>query len=240
MQRAPAVDANGDFPYTDDMFKKLKDAIDSALSSLESKAGGEDADIDRLLAGMREELIEARAGTPRLEDGLEKLRRRQADERSRAEDCVRRAGQAEEIGDEETMRVAVEYAERHHERVRVLGEQIEGAEAELALHLRNVKEMRAQLKSSVANKDALKVQVRRAQATESLRGGGDSASSRFDSMVADIEQDTDRAEAARDLEDELAYGGPGRGPAHRPIDPDDLAELQLDELKRRMAEESDE
>ncbi len=221
------------------MFNKLKNAIDAALSSLESRSGGEAEDIDRLLDGMREELIEAKASTPRLEKGLEKLRHRHAEEQNRAADCVRRAGQAEEIGDAETMRVAVEYAERHHERMKVLTEQIEAAEAELALHLRNVKEMRAQLKSSVANKDALKVQSRRAQATETLRGGGDTAANRFDRMAADIEQDTDRTDAARDLEDELAYGGPGRGPSHRPIDPDDLADLQLDELKRRMAEEDD-
>jgi len=222
------------------MFKKLKNAIDSALSSLESRSGREGEDIDQLLAGMREELIEAKASTPRLEDGLEKLRDKHASEQRKAEDCVRRAGQAEEIGDTETLRVAVEYAERHQERTRVLAEQIKAAEGELALHMRSVKEMRSQLKASVANKDALKVQVRRAQATESLRGGGDTAASRFDRMAADIEQDTERTEAAQELEDELAYGGPGRGPAHRPIDPDDLADLQLDELKRRMEEEGGE
>lgn len=237
MRSAIVVDAGGDLPYTDDMFKKLKQAIDSALSSLESRSGGEAEDIDRLLAGMREELIEAKASTPRLEDGLEKLRRRRADERRRAEECVRRAGQAEKIGDAETLRVAVEYAERHQDRAKVLGEQIEGAEAELALHLRNVKEMSAQLKASIAGKDALKVQVRRARATASLRGGRNTAADRFERMAADIEQESDRAQAARDLEDELAYGGPGKGPAHRPVDPDALVELQLAELKRRMAEE---
>lgn len=240
MRPAPAVDAAGDHPYTDDMFNKLRNAIESVLSSLESRTGSEGEDIDRLLAGMREELIEAKASTPRLKDGLEKLRRRLADERRKAEDCVRRAGQAEEIGDAETMRVAVEYAERHQDRARVLGEQIEGAEAELALHLRDVKDMRAQLKSSITNKDALKVQVRRAKATETLRGSDDTAANRFDRMVADIEQESDRTDAARDLEDELAFGGPGKGPAHRPIDPDDLADLQLDELKRRMVEEGGE
>lgn len=235
---AIVVDAAGDVPYTDDMFKKLKQVIDSALSSLESRSGGQAEDIDRLLAGMREELIEAKASTPRLEDGLEKLRRRQADEQRRAEDCVRRAGQAEEISDTETLRVAVEFAERHRDRARVLGEQIEGAEAELALHRRNVKEMSAQLKASIAGKDALKVQVRRARATESLRGGGDTAADRFERMAADIEQESDRTEAAQDLEDELEYGGIGRGPSHRPVDSADLVDLQLAELKRRMAEES--
>lgn len=222
------------------MFKKLKNAIDSALSSLEGRSGREGEDIDRLLAGMREELIEAKATTPRLEEGLEKLRTRHAAEKRKVEDCVRRAGQAEEIDDSETLRVAVEFAERHQERAKVLAEQIQAAEGELALHRRNVKEMRAQFKASVTNKDALKVQVRRARATESLRGGGDTPASRFDRMAADIEQDTDRVDAARELEDELAYGGPGRGPAYRPIDPDDLADLQLDELKRRMEEEGGE
>ena len=231
------VDSDNDPPYTDDMFKKLKDAIDAALTSLEGRTGGEAEDIDRLLAGMREELIEAKASTPRLEKGLEKLRRRLADEQRRVEDCVRRAGQAEEIGDAETMRVAVEFAERHQERARVLGEQIEAAEAELGLHVQNVREMSAQLKSSIAQKDSLKVQSRRSRATESLRGGGSSATDRFDRMAEKIEDESERAEATRDLDDELAYGGPGRGEAYRPIDPDDLADLQLDELKRRMAEE---
>lgn len=231
------VDSDNDAPYTDDMFKKLKDAIDAALTSLEGRSGGEAEDIDRLLAGMREELIEAKAATPRLEKGLEKLRRQKAAEENRAEDCVRRAGQAEEIGDAETMRVAVEFAERHRERARVHAEQIEAAEAELALHVRNVREMSAQLKSSIARKDSLKIQSRRSRATESLRGGGDSATNRFDRMAAEIEDESQRTAATRDLEDELEYGGPGRGASYRPIDPDELADLQLEELKRRMAEE---
>ena len=237
MRATIVVDAAGDLPYTDDMFKKLKQAIESALSSLESRSGGEAEDIDRLLAGMREELIEAKASTPRLEGDLENLRRRQADEQRRAEDCVRRAGQAEEIGDTETLRVAVEFAERHQDRAKVYGEQIRAAEGELALHLRNVKEMSAQLKASIAGKDALKVQARRARATESLRGGENTAADRFERMAADIEQESDRAEAAQDLEDELEYGGIGRGPSHRPVDPAELEDLQLAELKRRMAEE---
>jgi phage shock protein A len=219
------------------MFKKLKDAIDAALTSLEGRTGDEAEDIDRLLAGMREELIEAKAATPKLEKALKKLRGQQADEQHRAEDCVRRAGQAEEIGDAETMRIAVEYAERHQERARVHGEQIQAAEAELALHVESVREMSAQLKSSLSRKDAIKVQSRRSRATDSLRGGGDSATDRFDRMAENIEDESERAEASRDLEDELAYGGPGRGASYRPVDPDELADLQLEELKRRMSEE---
>lgn len=222
------------------MFRKLKDAIDGALSALESRSG-DAGDIDELLAGMRQELIEAKSALPRLEQGIERLRRSQAEERRRAEDCVRRAGQAKEIGDIETLKLAVEYGERHRERARVYGEKIEAAEAELAMQRRTVSEMTGQLKSAMTHRDVLKVRTRRSRSTEALRGGGDSAASRFDRMAEDIEDEAARAEAARELDDELGTGGAARfedlSGGAGDLDAEALAELRLDELKRRMAEE---
>jgi len=222
------------------MFRKLKDAIDGALSALESRSG-DAGDVDELLAGMRQELVEAKAALPRLEQGIERLRRSLAEERRRAEDCVRRAGQAKEIGDAETLRLAVEYGERHRERARVYGEKIEAAEAELAMQRRTVSEMTAQLKSAMTHRDVLKVRARRSRSTGTLRGG-DSPASRFDRMAEDIEDEAARAEAARELDDELGTGGTARfddlsGGGARDIDAEALAELRLEELKRRMAEE---
>ncbi len=224
------------------MFRKLKDAIDGALSALENRSG-DAGDVDELLAGMRQELIEAKAALPRLEQGIERLRRSQAEERRRAEDCVRRAGQAKDIGDAETLRLAVEYGERHRERARVYGEKIEAAEAELAMQRRTVSEMTEQLKSAMTHRDVLKIRTRRSRSTEALRGGGDSAASRFDRMAEDIEDEAARAEAARELDDELTTGGAAkfdddlsRGGASD-LDAEALAELRLEELKRRMAEE---
>ncbi len=224
------------------MFRKLKNAIDGALSALEGRSG-DAGNLDELLARMRQELIEAKAALPRLEQGIERLRRSQAEERRRAEDCVRRAGQAKEIGDVETLRLAVEYGERHRERARVYGEKIEAAEAELALQRRTVSEMTGQLKSAMTHRDVLKVRTRRSRSTEALRGGGGSAASRFDRMAEDIEDEAARAEAARELDDEFGAGGTARfedlsrGGASD-LDAEALAELRLDELKRRMAEES--
>lgn len=222
------------------MFKKLKDAIDGALSALEGRTDAA-GNVDELLAGMREELIEAKAALPRLEQGLEKLRRMQAEERKRAEDCVRRAGQARDIGDEETLRLAVEYAERHQERVGVYGEKIEAARAELAMQRKAVSEMTAQLKSAMTSRDVLKVRSRRSRTTEALRGSGDTAADRFDRMTQDIEDEASRAEAARELDEEFGgdfdAGYAPRSGSDR-LDPDDLAELQLEELKRRMREEN--
>lgn len=223
------------------MFKKLRDAIDDALSALENRSDPT-GEVDDVLAGMREELIEAKSALPRLETGIEKLRRMQAAERKRAEDCVRRAGQAKEIGDTETLRLAVEYGERHRERARVYGEKLKAAEAELAMQRKSVREMTDQLKSAMTHRDALKVRARRSKSTEALRGGADSAAGRFDRMVEDIEEEAARAEAARDLEDELDLGGPSRFSGEAlddlsEMDADSLADLQLEELKRRMEED---
>lgn len=223
------------------MFRKLKDAIDGALSALENRSG-DAGDVDELLAGMRQELIEAKAALPRLEQGIERLRRSQAEERRRAEDCVRRAGQAKDIDDAETLRLAVEYGERHRERAHMYSEKIEAAEAELAMQRRTVSEMTEQLKSAMTHRDVLKIRTRRSRSTEALRGGGDSAASRFDRMAEDIEDEAARAEAARELDDELGTGGAAefddlsRGAASA-LDAEALAELRLEELKRRMAEE---
>lgn len=223
------------------MFKKLRDAIDEALLALEGRSDQTGA-VDEVLAGMREELIEAKSALPRLEEGIEKLRRMQAVERRRAEDCVRRAGQAKDIGDTETLRLAVEYGERHRERARVYGEKLKAAEAELAMQRKSVREMSDQLKSAMTHRDALKVRARRAKSTETLRGGTDSAARRFDRMVEDIEEEAARAEAVRDLDEELGLGAEVRfsaesidGPAG--MDAEALAELRLEELKRRMEEE---
>lgn len=230
------------------MFRKLKDAIDGALSALEGRTDDSE-DVDRLLSGMREELIQAKASLPRLEEGITKLRRLQAQERKRAEDCVRRAGQASEIGDTETVRLAVEYGERHRERAALYAEKIRAAEAELAMQRRAVGEMSDQLKSAVTHRDALRVRARRSRTTEALRGRSDTAASRFDRMAEEIEDEAARAEASREIDEELGLsGGPGpagfrpgagaSGPGAGDLDAEALAELQLEELKRRMAEEA--
>ena len=80
------------------MFGKLKKKLDQLLTSLENKAGANPGeDITRLLAGMREELIEAKATIPELEKHIEsygKLRQREL-QRAQLQPFLRRRGQAE-------------------------------------------------------------------------------------------------------------------------------------------------
>lgn len=217
------------------MFRKLKKKIEAALDALEGRSRGDPrAEVARLLAGMRDELIEARATLPGLEKQIEGYRAVRERELRETESCVRRAEQARKIGDAETVEVAVRFAEKHRGRAEVAAQKLEAAEAELALQKRSVAEMTEQLKSALARRDAIAAQARRTGATESLRGGRRSAVDDFDRIVEGIEDADLAAAASRDVEEafeDLEGGGAGGA-----LDPEELAELRLRELKRRIRE----
>ncbi len=214
------------------MFKKLRRKLEQALQSLEDRVPGDPSEeIQRLLAGMREELIEAKAVIPQLEKQIEQYGLLRQSELKKAEDAKRRGTQAAAIGDAETVEVAARFQAQHRSRAEVYEQKTEAAVAELALQRRNVKEMTAQLKTAIRQRDALVAQSRRARATGNLRGGAASSVEAFDRMEREIEDEELGASAAMDVEE--ALGGPGDG-GFAP-DPDELAEIQLEELKRRMA-----
>jgi len=218
------------------MLKRFKKAIDDVISAMESKSGATD-DVDEILAGMRDELIEAKARLPKLEEDLEKLRLLHAAEEKKMGECERRARQASSIDDEETVDVALRFFAKHQERAEVYSQKIEGAEAELLMHRSALKEMATQFKSAMKNRDALEVQARRAAATLNQRGGGGrTAADEFDRLTDSIEREDDLGEAMSELD--LDLESPGGRRSNMP-DPDDLADLQLQELKRRMEEDSE-
>ncbi|MFQ5745651.1 MAG: PspA/IM30 family protein [Gemmatimonadota bacterium] len=224
------------------MFGRIKQAIDDALRALEEKSGrGPEEDVEELLRAMREELVAARARVPELEAGLGKLEKSLDAERARLEACGRRARQAREIGDEETVDVAVRFAATHRSRIEVLEQKRDAAIAEIRLQRATVADMTDQLKSAIARRDALSVQARRARATRSLRAEGADAVDEFERLEREIEGEEALAEASSDVERELDGPGPGwvepdDGPA---LDRDEMADLQLEELKRRMAAEGE-
>ena len=221
------------------MIGRLKRKLDRLLSSLEDRAGGNPSDdITRLLAGMREELIDAKATIPQLEKQVESYGKLREREIQRAADAERRGKQAAEIGDDETVEVAARFELKHLSRAQVYEQKSEAAVAELALQRRNVKEMTGQLKSALKNRDALAAQARRARTTENLRGGAPSSVEEFERMERQIEDDELEASAAMDLEDALSDLGGSVDSDFGP-DPEALADAQLEELKRRMEQGTD-
>ena len=220
------------------MFGKLKQRLEELLSALEDRAGTDPGDdITRALAGMREELIDAKAALPELEKQIRALARLRDREIERAKDAARRGGQAAGIGDQETVDVAARFELKHLERAEVYRQKLEAAEAELALQRRNVREMTEQFKSAMKRREALIVQARRARATEGLRGGGRSSVDEFDRMEREILDDELEASAGQDLQD--ALDGLDADSFESALDPEDLVEAQLEELKRRMAKDGD-
>jgi phage shock protein A len=220
------------------MFGKLKQRLEELLSALEDRAGTDPGDdITRALAGMREELIDAKAALPELEKQITALARLRDREIERAKDAARRGGQAAGIGDQETVDVAARFESKHLERAEVYRQKLEAAEAELALQRRNVREMTEQFKSAMKRREALIVKARRARATEGLRGGGRSSVDEFDRMEREILDDELEASAAQDLQD--ALDGLDADSFESALDPEDLVEAQLEELKRRMAKDGD-
>jgi hypothetical protein len=136
---------------------------------------------------------------------------------------------AERIGDDETVRVAREFADRHRERRAVLEKKEQAAIAELALRSRESEEMMRKYQVSDRNRFGLVSQLRRQQAAEKMRErlqdetGPFADFARMEGAVRDSEAHAAAAEEL-DLEQESAPHPPPRS---------DLEE-RLQELKRRM------
>jgi phage shock protein A len=204
------------------LFRKSVDAFRTELSRREP----EDQVAD-LLSGMRREMVAARAAIPLLEEDVRRLRADLESERLLLEQCERRLSMAERIGDDETVRVAREFAERHRERETVLQKKEQAAAAELALRSREAEEMHRKYQESDRNRFTLVSQLRRQQAAEKMRerlhdeSGPFADFARMEDAVRDSEA---HAAAAREFDVERDSPPPPRS---------DLEE-RLQELKKRM------
>ncbi len=195
---------------------------------------------------MRHELIETKASIPDLEAHLASLEREHARERGKIEECVRRATKAEEIGDMDTVEVAVRFAERHRARRLVLEQKIETTRAEILLKREEVDTMTAQLKEALKRRGSLAAQARRARTIETTRGSGRDVIDEFDRAADRMGRDFDVSEAEEELDRELEPDAVPREnweSVERRYDKSEReadAERMLRELKRRMGMDSDE
>lgn len=219
------------------MFRRVKRMLDEALDRLEAKIDSvSDDDVDRLIGAMREELVETKARIPELEELLTSQLRQADREREEAEACARRAEQAEEIGDAETVEVARRFETRHRQRMEVLVKKAEATRAELLQSRDEVEQMTSQLKEALARRDSLGIQSRRARSIENRASRADAADE-FDRMAERVEGASDVDEARRELDRELDPSLERSSPSdyarereRREMD----AERMLRELKRRM------
>jgi phage shock protein A len=207
------------------IFRKSIEAFRQELGTREPED-----QVAELLAAMRRELVAARAAIPEYEAEVERARREVAREREQLALCERRGSMATRIGDEETARVAREFADRHRERIGVLEQKVAAADAELTLRRSEADEMKRRYQDADANRFAILAQVRRAAAASRMRSAADGETgpfSDFDRMRDRVERDAGFADALEELDE------PSMPPRDARLE-QDAVEERLRELKRRM------
>jgi hypothetical protein len=142
-----------------------------------------------MLGSMRREMVEQRVLISRLRDDLPAAAREVEAERERLAACVRRRELAARIDDQETVRVAAEYEERHRERERILEMKRTALAEELRVREAELEEMRRRYAKADAERAALVAELRgssRAAAAAEL-DEEESAARRMDARFAEQE-----------------------------------------------------
>ena len=122
------------------MFERLRDAIESMLD-----AATPPADARGAAGQMHEAVVEAKAALMEMREQLADTQEVLERERQQLGDAERRGKMAESIEDDETARVAEEFAAKHREKTAVLIRKLEAQQAELHLAQREFAVMREQL-----------------------------------------------------------------------------------------------
>ncbi len=213
------------------MFEDLRRAFREALDNFQGELHRDrvPGSVDRLLSSMVREVSEAKARLAELESLLERTKTEASKEAADLATCRRRETLAREIDDEETARVAGEYAARHQRRHEVLEAKATALQEERDLRRGEVAEMMDMLKEARASRDGLAAQAGRSGARASLNEADD-LFSELDRM-ADRIGDTDAEAQAAEEMSEFDLRVDPYAPTRRPDVDYDAA---LEELKRRM------
>lgn len=186
------------------MFKRLREALERAL-----EAATPPPDLGAMVSQMREAVIEQKAGVRAMQEALASAEALLATERDQLATAERRRGQAEGIGDQETVAVAEKYIARHRERVEVLDRKVAAQREELALAERDLAEMTTQLAEASKRRPASEAERGAGAAWNSLGAAG------MDRPELDLEQEQLRSRLDRQAREATA-------------------DAKLEELKKKM------
>ena len=221
------------------MFDDLREAFREAVSNFKEELSRDEVPetIDQLVKNMQLSVIDARAYLKKLEEEMERAEALVAKRREDAAVCRRRRAMAEKIGDDETAKIAADFARKHEQRAEILDRKVSAMKQERALLRADLKEMTDKLRAAMAERDGLAATAGRAQARSSIRDSGDFFAD-LDRMEEEIWSESRRSDAEAELDEEMGGDGDGSPPFDLgAIDHDALAEDRLKELKRRMGRE---
>lgn len=217
------------------MFENLRDAFREAIANFRQELGRDQvpASVDRLLAGMHDEITDAKVRVRELEDMAARAEAEAARERRDADTATRRGTMAREIGDAETAEVAEQFARKHQERVRLVEQKAAALREELAFRRKEIDEMLEKFKDARAKRDSLAATAGRSGTRDSI-GAADDLFAELDRMAEKIGDEDARAQAAERFADlDLDLDADASPPPPPRVDFD----ARLEELKRRMDQE---
>ena len=215
------------------MFDNLRQAFREAVDNFKDELGHDEIPeaVNRLLREMKREAADTKAEIRRLEEAIQGAIEKAEKEKGEGKTCRRREKMALEISDEETARLAREYAEKHEHRRSVLEHKALALKEELDMRRDEFREMIEAIKGAEKNRDGLTATVGRASARNSIEEADD-LFSQLDRFADEIEADDARRKANIELDD-LIDDRPDRFES-RP-DPEEIdVDARLDALKRAM------
>ena len=218
------------------MFENLRQAFREAAENFKEELNRDEVPevVDGLLHQMQEETADAQAQLHTLEGQIKKALQMAEMEEKEVATCRRRESMARRIGDEETAKVAAEFAEKHEARKRIQENKALALREELENGRSEVQTMLATLKEARARRSTLSATSGRASARNSLNEADD-LFSQLDRMAEKIEGADHQREAEEELLAEFGELDPTPPPPRGPS-PEEEAEARLQELKRRMGE----
>ncbi|TVP57403.1 MAG: hypothetical protein EA351_05730 [Gemmatimonadales bacterium] len=219
------------------MFESLREAFREATENFKKELNRDAVPeaADKLLRAMNQELVDSRLRLGELSDQLERTRTELESEDGELRTCLRREELARRIGDDETARVASEFAARHLRRRDVLEEKVAVLEKELADRRDEMQAMTEQLKEARTRRDSLTATAGRTGARDRIEEADD-LFARMDEMAERISDFDARAQAAQEF-GEMNLDGVEASTWDRERSEKaarDDVDARLEELKRRM------
>jgi hypothetical protein len=124
------------------MFDDWKEAWRQAVENFRRELSGDEGTADSKTRAMQREFTSAQSALDKLDGEIRRTRREAGEERENEQICNRREEMARKIDDEETVRIAAEFAVRHAERASILERKAEVLLQERGLVERDLESMK--------------------------------------------------------------------------------------------------
>lgn len=127
------------------MFEDWKQAWREAVDNFRRELSDDDTPSSERTRSMYRQVVNTRNARDKLDHEIRRTRKEAEEERNQESICRRREQMARSIKDDETVRLAVEFAVRHAERAVILERKVEVLEAERGLLVRDLEQMEKHL-----------------------------------------------------------------------------------------------